>query len=73
MDDHGPMDEAIREQGSQIGGLIASALPPTWGFALLLFPFDEGGGRMNYISNAPRDDMMVALRELVAKMEGGNA
>jgi hypothetical protein len=67
---HGPMDAAIREQGSSIGKIIAGVLPPGWGFALLIFPFNEGGGRMNYISNAPREDMLVALKELVARMEG---
>jgi hypothetical protein len=43
----------------------------TWGFALLLFPFGDGEQeRMNYISNANREDMLVALKELVAHFEG---
>ena len=41
------------------------------GFALLQFEF--GGGdkaRVNWISNAERGDMIVALKELVARFEG---
>ena len=67
---HGPMDAAIRETANSIGSIIGQTLPPGWGFALLVFPFNEGDGRMNYISNAGRDDMLVALKEVVARMEG---
>ncbi len=41
------------------------------GFALLVF--DMGmveAGRMNWISNAQRQDMIVALKEMVAQLEG---
>lgn len=41
------------------------------GFCLLIFRFDEAKrGRMNYISNADRKDMIAALKELIAQMEG---
>jgi hypothetical protein len=39
-----------------------------FGFALLVFDFDTPG-RMNYISNAQRSDMVNALKELIAKFE----
>lgn len=40
------------------------------GFALLVFPFDEPG-RVDYISNgADRSDMIVLLRETIARLEG---
>jgi hypothetical protein len=64
------MDEAIRAKANDIGKIIGGTLPPGWGFALLVFPFVEGDGRMNYISNAERGDMLTALKELVARMEG---
>jgi hypothetical protein len=66
---HGPMDEAIRDVSNNIGRLIGGSLPKGWGFALLVFPLEDGDGRMNYISNAKRDDMLVAFKELVGKME----
>ena len=66
---HGPMDKAIRETSNSIGRLIGQSLPPGWGFALLVFPFAEGDGRMNYISNGKREDMLTALKELVERME----
>ena len=67
---HGPMDEAIAKTATNIGGLIGKALPPGWGFALLFFPFGAKAGRMNYISNAQRNDMLAALKELTARFEG---
>jgi hypothetical protein len=41
------------------------------GFALLVF--DQGkveGGRVNYIGNSNRDDMVAAMREFIARNEG---
>ena len=41
------------------------------GFVLLVFPFDgPEGARTNYVSNANRDDIIVALKEIVARFEG---
>lgn len=41
------------------------------GFALITFNFGEfEGGRVNYISNAERDDMIASLRELLGRWEG---
>lgn len=45
-----------------------------YGFALLVFQVgDTPDGRMNYISNAKREDMIVALKEFIAKAEGRSA
>jgi hypothetical protein len=53
---------------------VAQALGETfkgYGFALLVFRFGaEEKGRMNYISNAERADMVVALKELISILEG---
>jgi hypothetical protein len=35
-----------------------------------VFPLNTGEGRMNYISNANREDMVVALKEFIAASEG---
>lgn len=43
----------------------------TIGFALLVFPFDgPHGARTNWVSNAQRADMVIALKEIVARFEG---
>jgi hypothetical protein len=41
------------------------------GFALLVFPFNAPEGkRVNWVSNAVREDMVVALKEIVARFDG---
>ena len=45
------------------------------GFVLLVFPFTKPDGtkyqgRANYISNAARDDIVVLLKEQIARFEG---
>lgn len=67
---HRPMDPEVKATANRIAALIASTLPPGWGFALLTFPMGEGDGRMNYISNAERDTMRDAMRELLARWDG---
>lgn len=53
---------------------VAAALDKGFGgmgFALLLFDMNEPvAGRMNWISNAERASMIVALKEMVAQLEG---
>jgi len=51
---------------------LANGIEEMWpgvGFVVLMFDWGDKG-RMNYISNANRDDMRAALRELLARMEG---
>ena len=41
------------------------------GFVLLVFPFGDTSGRANYISNgADRKDIVVLMREMIARFEG---
>ncbi len=40
------------------------------GFILLVFPFNDHNGRCNYISNADRKDVIVLLKEQLARFEG---
>lgn len=45
--------------------------PKKNGFVLLVFPFDgPEGQRTNYIANGKREDVIVALKEIVARFEG---
>lgn len=44
---------------------------PRLGFILLVAEFGKiDGGRVNYISNGKRDDMLAMLREYLARAEG---
>lgn len=51
-------------------------LPPArrsrrWGFVLLVAEFGRiENGRVNYISNGEREDMVAMLREYIARLEG---
>lgn len=76
----GPIDTQYREMMNQLAGLIDRAFNGEAkgpdrknGFILILFPFDETTNdepRMNYISNASRDDVVVMLKEQIARFEG---
>jgi hypothetical protein len=51
--------------------LNGDARPKTIGFALFVFEFDKvAKGQVNYVSNASRPDMLVAVREWLARAEG---
>jgi len=44
-----------------------------FGFALLTYNFGEdikGTGRVNYVGNGEREDVLIALKELIARWEG---
>ncbi len=66
MKTSGVSQEELEVKAREIGGLIGGALPPTVGFALLVFTFGEGG-YLAWISNAQRSDMMLALTEFMSK------
>ena len=40
------------------------------GFVLLVFPLGEHAGRCNYISNGRREDVVVMLKEQLARFQG---
>lgn len=43
--------------------------PKRTGFILMVFPFDHDG-RCNYMSNAERSDVVIMLKEQIARFEG---
>ena len=50
-----------------------SPTKPKVGFALLTYNFGEdiaGTGRVNYIGNGRRSDVLLMLKELIARWEG---
>lgn len=64
--------EILRALASGIdSALNAGAKPKANGFVLLVMPFGgPDGARTNYISNAERKDVLVMLKEVVARFEG---
>lgn len=74
MSDHGPIEQKHRAMMNGLADglddiLNSDPTAPRVGFALLVFPLNQPG-RMNYVSNGHRSDMIVALKEFLARNEG---
>ena len=50
--------------------LISAVIPENHGFCLLVFPFTKNGGKLNYISDAQRPDVVKVLKQFISKTEG---
>lgn len=61
-----------QEMARTIDGILnGEKRPRRLGFALFVFEFGKvEGRRVNYVSNADRPDMLVAVREWLARAEG---
>lgn len=76
MSTHGEIDQEYIEKMNEMAKSIDAFLngverPRKVGFALLVFEFGNfDGGRVNYISNALRADMLAAMKEFIARAEG---
>jgi hypothetical protein len=68
-----PPTNDVRERLQEVACTIASMLPAFTGFALLCFDFNlkPGQGRLEYVSNAQRPDIVRAMKEWIAKTEAG--
>ena len=76
----GPIEDRYHDMMNKLAHAIDGFLNPDMdpqtregketGFVLLIFPFDNFDGRCNYISNAKRADIVVLLREQLARFEG---
>jgi len=62
-------NDQVRARMQKFGRLIDRDLPFGWGFVILCFPFGEG--RMNYVSNAKRADVVRAMYEFIAATKEG--
>lgn len=58
----------IEEQLKGIGRRLKTSMLPGYGFALLIFSFQPS--EFFYTSSAERTDMIIALKELIKKLEG---
>lgn len=74
---HDPIEESQRERMNILAGMLDEFFngdgQKCVGFALLIYNFGEdiaGTGRVNYIGNGRRAEVLTALKELVARWEG---
>lgn len=70
-----PIQPELRQIMNDIGRVIAQAMKetvgPDYGFALLMFGLaGDEKGRMNYLCNCNREDMLAAMKEFIARAEG---
>lgn len=74
----GPIEQQYIDQMNQLASMLdelfngdAKGADRQTGFVLLVFPFDEGDGRCNYISNgADRNDIVTLFKEQIKRFEG---
>jgi hypothetical protein len=60
-------DANTREHMQQIARTVNEMLPDKWGFFIMAFPFNYEPGRMNYVSNAIREDVLKLMIEFIEK------
>lgn len=66
-----PMRKLATVVDTMLNGPRGMGLDRRWGFVVLVAEFGRiEGGRVNYISNGERDDMVAMLREYLARLEG---
>lgn len=76
-EDHQPIEPAFREAMEKLAEGIdqylngeATGDERPAGFVLLVFPFGDREGRLNYISNgADREDLAKLFREMLPRLE----
>lgn len=65
------MNRLARQIDEGLNGRRKPGRPPRVGFVLLTAEFGRiDNGRVNYISNGSREDMIAMLREYLARLEG---
>lgn len=58
--------EVMKDLGRMVAGAIDDEAGRPMGFMLMVFDFGEGG-TTSYISNAKREDIILALEEFITK------
>jgi hypothetical protein len=58
-------DAQVRRDLQALAQYVDKQLPYGWGFVVLAFPFGVDG-RMNYVANAKRQDVVRAMYEFIA-------
>ena len=62
-------DAKVRRDLQALARHVDRQLPYGWGFVVLAFPFGAGG-RMNYVANAEREDVVRAMYEFIEASKG---
>lgn len=67
-----PGDFEVRDEEAEriindIGNLLRRAMPPGWGFALLMVEFNKAEGGTFYTSNCDRNDVCNMMREFMQR------
>jgi hypothetical protein len=57
-------DDKVKRDMQALARHIDHQLPYGWGFVLLTFPFEQGG-RLNYVANADRADVVRSMYEFI--------
>lgn len=65
----GGKDANARDRMQLLASMIDEELPDGWGFALLVFPFNNLPGRVNYIANGDRMAIINLMKEWIARAE----
>lgn len=63
--------EIMNNKMRKIADLVSKELPKDLGFTVLAFPFNEKG-RLFYVSNADRLDIVEAMKEWIEKTGNNN-
>jgi hypothetical protein len=58
-------DAKVRHDLQAIAHFVDKLIPFRWGFVILAFPIGTAEGRMNYVSNADRPDVVRAMYEFI--------
>lgn len=60
-----PRDESVREHMRKIAMLVDEEIPTGWGFIVICFPIGDRLGRLNYVSNGKREEVLKLLKEFL--------
>lgn len=63
----------VKEKMQKLARGIQEELPPDWGFVIMVFPLGDRLGRLNYISNGKREDVLELLKQFLYRNKNKDA
>ena len=64
-------DTFTRERMQKIAHLVDEELPAGWSFIVMAAPFNPADGRLNYVANGKREDVIKLLKNFLRHAEAG--
>ena len=61
--------ENAREVMQDLARYVESKIGKKYGFAILIYEHDTDKGRLNYVSNSDREDVVEAMKEFIKSTE----